>query len=105
MPNIRHELIIAASAEKVYNAITTQEGLAAWWTPETKAKPDLNSIARFSFGSSYYKEMKILELNPNTKVKWNCIAGAEEWIGTNLSFKLQPGDKDTLLNSHSEVLG
>ena len=103
MPNIRHELLIAATAEKIYSAITSQEGLSAWWTPGAKAKPELNSIARFGFGPEYFKEMKITELKPSRQVKWNCIAGAEEWIGTTLSFKLQPGDKGTLLNSHPEL--
>jgi uncharacterized protein YndB with AHSA1/START domain len=35
MPNIRHNLIIGASSEKVYKAITSEEGLSAWWTPKT----------------------------------------------------------------------
>lgn len=105
MPNIRHELVIAASAEKVYNAITTQEGLASWWTPETKAKPDSESIARFPFGDGYFKEMKIVELVPDSKVKWNCIAGADEWIGTDLAFELKTGDPETLLKSNPELKG
>jgi uncharacterized protein YndB with AHSA1/START domain len=103
MPNIHHELLIGASAEKIYSAITSQEGLSAWWTPGTNAKPDLDSVARFPFGPEYFKEMKIVELKPSEQVKWNCITGADEWIGTTISFKLQPGDKGTLLNSHYEV--
>ena len=103
MPNIHHELLITASAEKVYNAITTQEGLAAWWTPRAKAKPELNSIARFPFGSEYFKEMEITELKPFKLVKWKCIKGAEEWKGTTLSFELQHGNKATLLNAHPEL--
>src|SRR5688572_24795609 len=103
MKSIRHQLLIEAPAEKIYNAITTQEGLSAWWTPETKAKPELNSIARFPFGPEYFKEMKITELKPSEQVKWICITGANEWVGTTISFELQPGDKKTLLNSHPEM--
>jgi uncharacterized protein YndB with AHSA1/START domain len=103
MPNIRHELLIGATAEKIYSAITSQEGLSAWWTPGTKAKPELNSIARFAFGPEYFKEMKITEIKPSRRVQWICITGAEEWIGTTLSFELQPDGKETLLNSHPEL--
>ena len=71
----------------------------------TKAKAELNSVARFPFGPEYFKEMKIIELKPYELVKWNCIKGADEWIGTNISFKLLPGDKETLLNSHPEMKG
>lgn len=97
MPNIHQELLIGASAEKVYDALTSQEGLSAWWTPATSATPELYSIARFPFGPDYFKEMKIVELKPSEQVKWSCIAGADEWIGTTISFKLQAGDKDALL--------
>jgi uncharacterized protein YndB with AHSA1/START domain len=103
MPNIRHEVLIGAPVEKIYSAITSQEGLSAWWTPETKAKSERNSVARFAFGPEYFKEMKIAELKPFAQVKWICTTGADEWIGTTISFELQPGDKETLLNSHPEA--
>jgi uncharacterized protein YndB with AHSA1/START domain len=105
MPNIRHQLIIEAPPEKIYNAITSQEGLASWWTPDVKAKPEINSVARFPFGPNYFKEMKIVELKPFEWVKWQCIQGAQEWIGTTLSFKLEPGSRETLLREHSEMTG
>jgi uncharacterized protein YndB with AHSA1/START domain len=105
MPDIHQAVLIGAPAEKVYDAITTQKGLAAWWTPEANAKAQLNSIARFPFGPSYFKEMKIIELKPLELVKWNCIAGADEWIGTTLSFQLIAGDTKTLLDAHPEIKG
>ena len=103
MPNIHHELIIGASAEKIYNAITTQEGLSAWWTPGTNAKPEVDTVARFPFGPEYFKEMKIAKLKPFELVQWVCVTGVAEWIDTRISFKLQAGDKSTLLNSHPEA--
>ena len=103
MPHIRHEVLIWAPVEQVYRALTTQEGLSGWWTPDAQATPERNSVARFPFGSEYCKEMKIMELTSPTQVKWTCITGADEWVGTTLSFILQPGDKDTLLASHPEL--
>jgi len=103
MPNIHQELLIGADAKKVYSAITTQEGLSAWWTPDATAIPERDSIARFPFGPEYFKEMKITELNPFHLVRWTCIKGADEWIGTHLSFELQPGDKPSLLKLHPEL--
>jgi uncharacterized protein YndB with AHSA1/START domain len=103
MPNIRHEVLIGAPAANVYDAITSQEGLAAWWTPGAKATPERESVARFAFGRDYFKEMKIAELTPSRRVKWTCIAGADEWIGTTIAFDLQAGGSETLLNSHPEL--
>lgn len=105
MPNIHQEVLIGASAEKVYNAITREDGLSAWWTPETSAKAEMGSIARFPFGPTYHKEMKIIDLRPNEQVKWNCVAGDAEWIGTTLSFILREGDKRSLRNDRYELGG
>jgi uncharacterized protein YndB with AHSA1/START domain len=103
MPNIHHELLIGAAIGTVYRAITSPEGLSAWWTPDAQAVPELNSIARFPFGPAYFKEMKITELEPPIGVNWICIKGAEEWVGTTLSFKLEHGDRGALLSYHPEL--
>lgn len=103
MANIRHELIIGASAEKVYHAITTPPGLSAWWTPDTTSKAD--NILRFPFGATYFKEMKVTAQQPFERVAWICIAGAQEWIGTTLSFELNEGNQHTILNMYPEIQG
>lgn len=103
MPNIRHALLIGVPAENVYGASTTQEGLSAWWTSEVNAKLERDSIARFAFGPDYFKEMKITELEPSKHVKWICITGVDEWVGTSISFKLEAGDRESLLQAHPEA--
>ena len=105
MPNIRHNLLIGASPEKIYELITSKEGLSAWWTPNVTAIAEVNTIARFPFGNDYYKSMKIIELKPAKFVKWNCIKGDKEWVGTNISFELIAGNRQTLLNSNPEISG
>jgi uncharacterized protein YndB with AHSA1/START domain len=105
MPNIRHNLLIAASAEKIYNVLTSQEGLSAWWTPETTVREEVNSIARFPFGNGYYKEMKITEQIPSKQVQWHCIKGDDEWVGTNISFTIVSSNKKELLDTNPEILG
>lgn len=103
MKSIYQALIIQTSTEEVYSAITTQDGLAGWWTPAVTAKPELNSVARFGFGPDYFKEMRITGLTPSSRLSWTCLAGAGEWIGTTISFELEHGDKNTLLQSHPEL--
>jgi uncharacterized protein YndB with AHSA1/START domain len=105
MPNIHQAVLIGSSPGEVYHAITTQEGLSGWWTPDASAKPAVDSIARFPFGPNYFKEMKVTELKHNERVKWECIKGADEWVGTSISFQLLPGDNETLFNSSPELQG
>jgi uncharacterized protein YndB with AHSA1/START domain len=61
MPNIHQSLLIGATVEKVNTAITAQEGLSAWWTPNAKAKAELNRILHFPFGADYFKELRLTE--------------------------------------------
>lgn len=104
MPNIHQEVFIGATADKVFDALTSQSGLSAWWTPDAKAEARRESVARFPFGPEYYKEMKITELEPAKRVKWQCVHGAAEWVGTVLSFELHAGDKRGLLASRPEAI-
>jgi uncharacterized protein YndB with AHSA1/START domain len=105
MPHIKHLVLIGAPVEKVYTAITSQQGLASWWTPGAVAKPEQDSIAHFPFGQHYYKEMKITNLKPLELVQWNCIKGADEWVGTTISFKLVGGQLGSLLHSFPAIGG
>lgn len=100
--SIYHRLLIKAPAEKVYEALTLQEGLAGWWTPETIAKPEVGSVSRFAFGPDYFKEMRVEELKPYSRVQWRCIKGFEDWIGTTLTFELEPHAKGTVLLFHHD---
>lgn len=103
---ICHRLLIEAPVEKVYEALTTQKGLAGWWTPETEAQPKVGSILQFVFEPDYFKEMKVEELTPYSKVKWLCLKAVDEWIGTTISFELEPHRKGTSLSfSHDNWKG
>ena len=105
MPDIHQAVLIGADSEKVFDALTQQQGVAGWWTPEAQIRPDLNSTARFPFGPDYFKEMIITALKPAEFVQWDCIHGADEWVGTTISFRLIPGSKASLLKSYPEIRG
>ncbi|WP_152270330.1 SRPBCC family protein [Agriterribacter humi] len=101
MAEIRHNVVIKATPEKIYQAITTQEGLANWWAKQTTAKPDVGFVNTFTFGT-FRNEMKVILLNPNKKVEWKCINSIEEWMDTNISFDLEEKEGRTLLRfTHS----
>ncbi|WP_129714859.1 SRPBCC domain-containing protein [Pedobacter sp. SYP-B3415] len=95
--SICHRLLIGVPVEKVFAAVTTQEGLAGWWTPDTTAKAEAGSILKFEFGPDYHKEMQVLELRAYSRVKWLCIKAFEEWIGTTITFEIEPHAKGAIL--------
>lgn len=101
MAEIRHKLAITAIPEKVYEAVTTQEGLAGWWAKQTIAKPEVGFVNVFTFGTSR-SDMKVTQLDPGKKAEWQCIDAIEEWKNTGISFDLEEKDGRTILRfAHS----
>jgi uncharacterized protein YndB with AHSA1/START domain len=97
MPDILHYIAITATPTKVYAALTEQKGLSGWWTRDVKAEPKLGAIGQFRFGKTGFNDMKIVELVPGQRVKWQCVDGAKEWIGTELTFDLNAREGGTVL--------
>jgi len=103
MASIKHYLIIKATPQKVYDAITLQEGLAGWWTEETVATPKMGAIIEFKFGDRYHNKMEVTALEPTHRVTWRCLVGDEEWIGTRFVFELAEKKDQTVLRfTHSD---
>ena len=96
MENIRLNLTIKATPEKIYDAVTTEKGLSGWWAKETKAKPEVGFINTFTFGD-FTMKMKVTKLLPSKTVEWTCIESVDEWIGTFVSFELEEKKEKTLL--------
>jgi len=96
MEKIRINVTVKASSENVYDALTTQEGLAGWWSKQTTAKPEIGYLNTFTFGNLVNK-MTVVELTSNERVVWRCAESIEEWIGTFISFELDDKDGKTLI--------
>ena len=101
MEAIRHNLVIKVTPDKIFNAITTEEGIKGWWAKQTIAKPEIGFVNIFTFGK-FRNEFKVTELVPDRKVEWECISSIEEWIGTTVSFNLEEKDGKTIVRfAHS----
>ncbi|MBM9500591.1 SRPBCC domain-containing protein [Leptospira sp. 201903071] len=92
MNGIYHKIGIRSGAEKVIEALTTQAGLAGWWTrevtgPFSGGMSGLGESIHFGFGHKANMEMKVKELAPQ-RVLWECTSGPEDWIGSHIDFKL-----------------
>lgn len=94
MYDILHRVGIKASPRKVYDALTTPKGLAAWWTTATSGDGNVGGILRFRFGSGGF-DMKVLAADPDRHVRWQVIDGPADWVGTTINFDLTQDDDYT----------
>jgi hypothetical protein len=96
MTDIIHQVVVKADSDKVREAVTTQAGLAAFWTDQTTAEPAAGSKAWFGFGPnaemSFTFEVAAIE---DERVAWTCVEGPDEWVGTHVNWILTPNNGGT----------
>jgi len=108
MTDILHRVGIKASPDEVYKALATCDGLAAWWTNDTRGESKVGGALKFRFSGPNGIEiggfdMQVQELDPARRVLWQVVDGPEEWIGTTISFELkQDGDYSIVLFKHKD---
>lgn len=90
-----------SSPNETYKALTTRAGLSAWWTNDTQGQGDVvGGVLQFRFGAGGF-DMKVLDLGPGARVRWQVVDGPKEWIGTTVDWALQQdGDYTIVLFKH-----
>ena len=97
MAEIRHRIGIAAPKRRVYEALSTVEGLSSWWST-TEGDPDVDGKLKFFFGQPQPAAiMEVISLKSPEHVGWLCVGGIDEWIDTNISFDLSELPDETVL--------
>jgi hypothetical protein len=98
MVDILHRIGVEGSTpEKVYDAVTTLDGLSGWWMEKTSGNADLGGVIEFRIGL----DVRVAELDPGRLVRWQVVAGPAEWVGTSIRWDLrQDGDWTIVLFKH-----
>ncbi len=105
--SIVHRLGINAPIAKVYEALSTINGIADWWTREVTGESKVGGNIQVRFLSIEGVElgsmnMKVVSLVPNQLVQWRFESGPDLWIGTDVTFTLkQEGEVTIVLFCHS----
>lgn len=92
MPDILHRIGINAKPEKVFAALTTIEGLRSWWISTTAGNAARGGLINFGFC-----DMQVIAAEPNKLVDWRCTRGPDEWVDTEVTFKLEWKDDQTFV--------
>lgn len=101
MVDILHRVgIVTSSPEEVYHALSTREGLAAWWTEDTQGVSEVGNVLQFRFPEGGF-DMRVNALDAAGVIRWDVIDGPAEWIGTTVTFRLtRDGDYTVVLFEH-----
>jgi uncharacterized protein YndB with AHSA1/START domain len=107
---IVQEIWIAAERERVFAALTTREGIDAWWGTAVRADPVRGSVIELDHNLGAPLLMEITDLVPDERVTWRCVSSfddpsnpASEWHDTRLTFDLAPRQPVELLGRKLDV--
>jgi uncharacterized protein YndB with AHSA1/START domain len=78
--------------ERVFDALTTLDGLARWWTPIVSGNPAEGGEITFAFAGLDEKiVMQVQQAKRASSVIWSCLThtGHPEWEGTRIVFELR----------------
>lgn len=87
MANICHTFSTNAPREKIMAALTTLKGLQGWWTETTTGDPGKDGTLAFRFGENGGFDMMVKD-NRDGFVLWEVTEGPEDWVGTQLEFRI-----------------
>ena len=101
MVDILHRVAVAkTSPADAYEALTTIDGLAGWWTTDTTGDAAEGGVIAFRFPPGGF-DMKVLATTPHEHVRWEVVDGPQEWIGTTIDWRLRAdGDWTVVMFEH-----
>jgi len=86
-----HQVNINATPETLYRAVSTEEGLASFWTSDARTQSKLGAIASFGFGGPTQR-MRVDELVPGKRVKWTALPDFPNWGDTTVDWEIKPAE-------------
>jgi len=102
--NIIIQLSIATTPEKIFQAITTEQGLAGWITPKAKAQTSVGSVTELTFDSGNTLGFRVEALERPSRVVWAPAQAPAEWLASRLTFAVAAaGNASALTFTHSEL--
>jgi len=84
MSDILHRVGINAPPDQVFAALTTVEGLRGWWVSTTNGNAAQGGLIDFGFC-----DMNVVVAEPGKLVHWRCSRGPDEWLNTEVTFRLE----------------
>jgi len=101
MADIVHLVRINASPEAVYEALTTSQGVASWWTREARVDARVGGVGELAFyGGKAVTKLMVVALELEAAVVWRVTsapAAPGGWEGTTISFRLRRDGGDTVV--------
>jgi len=100
MADIVHNFPIKSSSQKVFEAISTPNGLSSWWSENCAATPAKGALYQFGFGPGYEWCAVVTQWEPGKKFELRFTEADDDWRETLVGFHLQEANGTTEVKFH-----
>jgi uncharacterized protein YndB with AHSA1/START domain len=91
MSEILMQVDVAADRGTVWEALTTRQGIASWWTTRAEVPAGPGAVLRLSFPDAPITwDLRVDRADEPERLVWRCVGGPPQWIDTEVAFKLEP---------------
>ena len=109
MASYTKSLRIQAPPRKLYEAVSTVQGLKGWWSDNTDVE---NGDITVRFSGKNFQTLRLLDITPEKTVVWDWIAQyipqegttqTDEWVGTRVSFEIRANPDGSSVLSFTHI--
>ncbi len=100
MADIYHDFPIKAPLERVFQAVSTPQGLDCWWTKRSEGKPVEETEYELWFGPEYDWRAKVTRCVPNSEFELEILRADEDWSRTRVGLRLEARGEVTWVRFH-----
>ena len=95
MADIRHVFLIHAPRSVVFQALSSPNGLDAWWTQRASGEPVVGSTYQLGFGADHHWQAIVRRCVPDAEFELEFTSAGADWMGTRVAFELEQKDATT----------
>jgi len=99
MADIHHHFLIKAKLGTVMQAVSTPEGLDAWWTKTASGSPTKQSPYALGFGPTC-EWYAVVTRSADTEFELQLTEADNDWMDTRVGFQLEEADGNTQVRFH-----
>lgn len=100
MADIFHDFPIAATSQQVFQAVSTPQGLDAWWTKRSKGEAAKEREYELWFGPQHDWRAVVSRCDPGREFEFTMTRSDRDWQGTRVGFALEEKDGFTQVRFH-----
>jgi uncharacterized protein YndB with AHSA1/START domain len=95
MADILQDFPIRARPPRVFEAVSTPDGLNNWWTLSSAGRPIEGTEYELNFGPEHHWRGVVACCVPDSEFELHITRGDADWTGTYVGFRLELRDRKT----------